>query len=135
MTKEEIMDDFTSDMMKGSGDITSELGDKTNINKFIKALNVINAQNNPDVSLKINILDALWEALEVMAEKDDIKKINEIIVDMSPYRKQYAKIIRKGLSPKPKIMDGLIFHTKKYALALRREAHKQLNKKEENKHG
>ena len=70
ITREEIMDDFTKDMMQGSGDMTSELGDKSRILAFIKTINNINAQGNPDIGLKVNFLDALWEELEVKAEEE-----------------------------------------------------------------
>ncbi len=126
-TNQEIMDDFTKDMMLGSGDISSELGDKSRILTFIKTLNVINAQSNPDIGLKINVLDSLWEELEVKAEENSIKEINDILIEMSPFKIKYAKSIRRGLIPKQKNTSELFYFTKKYTLALRKEAHKQLN--------
>ena len=133
LTTQEIMDDFAKDMMSGSGDISSELGDKSRILAFIKTLNVINAQSNPDIGLKINVLDSLWEELEVKAESKPVKEIDDILEQMSTYKIKYAKAIRKGLIPKPKNISALFFYTKKYTLALRKEANKQMNKKSEEK--
>lgn len=134
LTREEIIDDFSKDMMEGSGDISSELGDKNRILTFIKTLNVINAQSNPNIALKINVLDSLWEELEVKANDKVITIIDNILTEMSPYRIKYSKTITRGLNPKQKNLAGLFFHTKKYTLALRKEAHKQLNKKQDGKH-
>jgi len=116
--------------MAGTGDISSELDDKKRILTFVRTLNVVNAQNNPDIGMKINLLDSLWEELEVKAKDDAIKKIGIILARMSPYRTKYSKAIMEGTLPGKTNLSQLYSYTKEYTLALRKEAHKQLNVKD-----
>ncbi len=132
---QEIMDDFSKDMMEGSGDLSSELDDKKRILTFIRTLNVINAQNNPDISLKINLLDSLWEELEINSEEETTNKVNKILTEMNPFKIRYSRLVRKGIQPKPKTVSQLFSSTHKYTFVLRKESHRQLNLKGDNKNG
>ena len=130
-TKEEIINNFQRDTMidEGGGELSSELADRKRILGLIQSLDVLGMQNSPDLSFKLNVLDTLWEELEVKADGDVKWEVKEIKESMTIPKKIYSKSIVRGNMPKRKNLNALYNSIQKYNSTLRKESHRQLNLK------
>ena len=90
-------------------------------------------QNNPDLSFKTAILNTLWEELEVKAEENTKLEVDKVLEQMNKPRRIYSQSIIKGKAPKQKNYTMLYNLTKKYNSLLRKESHRQMNLKKEDK--
>ena len=132
INRDEIIDNFKRSTMidEGDGVLSSELADKKRILTLINSLDLLGIRNSPDLSLRLNVLDTLWDELETKAKGEITTDVNNIKTQMVTPSVIYSRAIFKDKAPKPKNYNILFNLIKKYSSILRKESHKQLNTKE-----